>query len=67
MALASDLTFVARGTFGGVRASILRSGEPAAWRTLRPAARRFVMRCCLAARRGRIIFGSGGDSHGFQE
>ena len=61
MAHSSHLTFALRGTFGGVLATILVKAQPrppgGRVRIVLPALRR---PCCLAARRGRIIFGSGG-------
>jgi hypothetical protein len=57
----SHLTFASRGTFGGAPATILvnaPSRPPGGRvRTVLVALRR---PCCLAARQGRIIFGSGG-------
>jgi hypothetical protein len=61
MAHSNHLTFALRGTFGGALATILvkaPSRPPGGRvRTVLAALRR---PCCLAARQGRIIFGSGG-------
>jgi hypothetical protein len=61
MARSSHLTFAWRGTFGGALATILvkAPSRPPGGR-VRTVLVALHRPCCLAARQGRIIFGSGG-------